>query len=438
MARGLVARAKGWLAAESLIRRNPLHYPKARATFERLMRAPLPERRAAVEELTDRALARAARTGYGRSLGAPRALADWPLLAPATVRGRLRDFTTPAWGSVPSSTGGTTGIPLPLRRSPRAVAAEQAALDVVLAAAGVNLQGARIAVLRGDDIKPPDDRQPPFWKPTLGGRRLVFSSNHLGRDTIDAFAGALAQFRADLWWVYPTTLEALMRLGREAGLELRAPLILSSSEVMSPALRETARRQCAARVLDYYGQAERVAFAWCADDGAWRFLPGYARVELVPVERDGETLHEIVGTSLWNEAMPLVRYRTGDLIRLESAPDDAALEELTLGLRSFGGVIGRDGDVLIAPDGTRLTGIDHFHRGVANLMRIQVIQSAPSRVEVLVIPASGYGERERSQLLENARRKLPGAMAVEIREVTELRRTAAGKTPFVIRAPSVG
>jgi phenylacetate-coenzyme A ligase PaaK-like adenylate-forming protein len=136
--------------------------------------------------------------------------------------------------------------------------------------------------------------------------------------------------------------------------------------------------------------------------------------------------------------MPLVRYRTGDLIRLESAPDDAALEELTLGLRSFGGVIGRDGDVLIAPDGTRLTGIDHFHRGVANLMRIQVIQSAPSQVEVLVIPAPGYGQRERSQLLENARRKLPGSMAVEIREVTELRRTAAGKTPFVIRAPSVG
>jgi hypothetical protein len=31
--------------------------------------------------------------------------------------------------------------------------------------------------LRGDDLKDPADREPPFWQ--LGGRRLIFSSNHL-------------------------------------------------------------------------------------------------------------------------------------------------------------------------------------------------------------------------------------------------------------------
>ena len=437
MLRGLAQRLKRLELGETLVRRHPLHYPALKRRFERLLAAGADERRAELARLERSALAEAAGTPYGRATRAG-ALADWPLLESETVRRRPRDFTRRAWSAIPSSTGGTRGIPLPLWRSARSVAAEQAALDVVLAAAGVNLAGARIAVLRGDDIKPPDDREPPFWDARLGGRRLVFSSNHLSRDTIAAYVRALADFRADLWWVYPTALEALARLTREAGLELRVPLVLSSSEVLGATLRDAARRQFGARVLDYYGQAERVAFAWALDDGPYRFLPGYSRVELIPVARNGETLLEIVGTSLWNEAMPLVRYRTGDLIRLEGAAENRELEEIALGVHGFGGILGRDADILIAPDGARLTGIDHFHRGVGNLMRIQVVQHDAAHVEVRVIPAPGFGAHDRALLMANVRRKLPGTMAVEIREVSELERTAAGKTPFVIRAPSLG
>jgi hypothetical protein len=120
---------------------------------------------------------------------------------------------------------------------------------------------------------------------------------------------------------------------------------------------------------------------------------------------------------------------------LGAGPSAEELEALTLGLRPFGGVIGRDGDILIAPDGTRLTGIDHFHRGVANIVRIQVLQPAPERVEILVVPAAGFGERERDQVLANARRKLPSTISLKLRVVEELLRTPLGKTPFVIRGP---
>ena len=152
------------------------------------------------------------------------------------------------------------------------------------------------------------------------------------------------------------------------------------------------------------------------------------------MDRDGESLLEIVGTSLWNEAMPLVRYRTGDLIRPEAPLNEREIEEITLGSRPFAGVLGREGDILIAPDGTRLTGIDHFHRGVANVVRIQVVQPIPERVEILLIPAPGFGEREKQQVLANARKKLPSTISLASRVVEELTRTPLGKTPFVIRA----
>jgi phenylacetate-CoA ligase len=431
--RPLAAPAKRARAGETLIRRNPLVYPQARRLLAKLERQSLDERREWTRARLERALAWAARTAYGQAAGAGTALERWPLLEPATVRERPRDFMLAAGWNIVSSTGGTTGIPLPLARSPRSVAFEQAALDHLLAAQGLAPARARVAVLRGDDIKAPDDSTPPFSVSTLGGRRRTFSSNHLNRGTVKEFARELRECNADYWWVYPTTLEALLRLVREAGETLSVPLIFSSSEVLSPWCREAARATFGARLLDYYGQAERVAFAWSAGDGRYFFLPGYAHVELIPREEGEGGLYEIVGTPLWNQAMPLPRYRTGDLIRTERPLEPHEVEQISLGMRPFAGVIGRDGDILIAPDGTRLTGIDHFHRGVEHIVRIQVAQPIAERVEIRVIPTPEFGDRDREALIANARRKLPVSMCVEVKLVEELERTALGKTPFVIR-----
>jgi phenylacetate-CoA ligase len=192
------------------------------------------------------------------------------------------------------------------------------------------------------------------------------------------------------------------------------------------------------RTLDYYGQAERVAFAYATSPGEYRFLPGYAHVEFEPAGVDGEhKLYEIVGTPLWNRSMALIRYRTGDLIRVPAAWGMRELEELALGVRTFSGVLGRDSDILVTPQGVKVTGISHFQRDVANIVRIQVIQESPSKVAILVLPTEEYGEKDRERLMHNAREKLPRSMHVEIRSVTALERTARGKTPFVIHRQQV-
>jgi phenylacetate-CoA ligase len=100
-------------------------------------------------------------------------------------------------------------------------------------------------------------------------------------------------------------------------------------------------------------------------------------------------------------------------------------------------VLGRDSDILVSPDGVQLTGIDHFQRDVAHVVRIQVIQQAPDEVLVLVLPDDGYTEQDAAQLLHNIRTKVPTAMRVEIRRVEALERTVLGKTPFVIHRPAV-
>ncbi len=433
--KNLSASLKGQILGDLLLRRNPLFYPAALRLFDRLESASLEERKRFTTERLHLILQAASRTRYGRKAGAGHNLSDWPLLEKSSVRDDPLAFVLPpAWLSSPASTSGTTGLPLKLYRSFSSVAMEQASIDRLILAKGINPRTARTAVLRGDNIKDPADRQPPFWKFVAGGRRMVMSSNHLSPRTIDAYHAALQAFAPDCLMAYPTSLESLCRLLQDAGMCLQIPLVVTSSETLTPHTRRLAQQVLGAELVDYYGQAERVAFAYSFREGEYRFLPGYALVELLPVgEEDGMVLYEIVGTNLWNLRMPLVRYRTGDLIRLPAGLSEAHRESICYGVEPFGGLLGRNGDYLVAPDGAHLMGIDHIPRDVEHVVRMQVIQDSLHRVRILVVASAGFGERDRQQILHNAALKLPAEMQVEVEVVEELVRTAQNKIPFVIR-----
>jgi phenylacetate-CoA ligase len=435
----LVKKLKTLRIGDVAIRRNPVFYASVNDELRALDRADLDARREWTRERTRETLSFAARSKYGRRVGGTAELDRWPLLEKSSVRDDPGAFLSgPAIFAARASTGGTTGVPLQLTRSLRSIVVEQACIDQMLWRLRVDPRDARMAVLRGDNVKDPSDMQPPFWNAAAGGRRLVFSSNHLNAATLDAYVRAIAEFKPEVLWAYPTALESLCLLLLRARKKLSVPRVLTSSEMLAPHIWALAREALGGELLDYYGQAERVAFAYAQRPQEYRFLPGYAHVELHPTAKEGEhVLYEIVGTNLWNFAMPLPRYRTGDLVRLPATWHARELEEVALGLRTFGGVLGRDSDILVSPDGVQLTGIDHFQRDVANVLRIQVIQEAPDDVRIFVLPDAGYSERDAAQLMHNVRTKVPESMRVDIRRADTLERTALGKIPFVIHRPAV-
>jgi phenylacetate-CoA ligase len=204
-----------------------------------------------------------------------------------------------------------------------------------------------------------------------------------------------------------------------------------------------ARETLGCDLADYYGQAERVAFAYAFAPRDYRFSPAYSKVELLPFKSDqiadaGQGgLYEVIGTTFWNDLMPLVRYRTGDLVRLPANWGAREIDELVHGMRSFSGVLGREQEILVCPKGVRLTGIDHIPRDVDHILRIQVIQESLDDVRILVLPAPGYSERDAAELLKNARAKVPESMRLRIETAQWLERTPRGKTPLVIHRQSV-
>ncbi|MEL6981448.1 MAG: hypothetical protein AAFO29_03385, partial [Actinomycetota bacterium] len=103
------------------------------------------------------------------------------------------------------------------------------------------------------------------------------------------------------------------------------------------------------------------------------------------------------------------------------------------------GIKGRSSDYLISPDGGVLVGIDHLPRGLIDVVRMQVRQPSATEVDILVVTTDGaLTEADRATLDASIGRKLPPSMAVRVEAVDELPRTAAGKTPFVVRASELG
>lgn len=428
----LIAGLKRLGLADLLLRRHPLYYSRARRELEAFDRLDGEARRHWQHQKLRRLLAAAGRSDYGRQLGSPTYLGDWPILEKDAVREHPGSLLTGiGWITARASTSGTTGTPLSLRRSLASVAFEQAVLDGLVAHAGFEPARCRGAVLRGDDVKSPADREPPFWRRANSGRRLIFSSNHLDGETLDAFIAALRDYAPQVLFAYPTVLESLCALMLERGITLSIPLTVCGSEVLSRETCELARRALATRVLSYYGQAERVAFAAGDPAGGYRFLPSYGVVELRFVESDGGAdIYDVIGTGLWNHAMPLVRYATADRVRLRPGGSVSAVEE---GRESFLDILGRSGDYLLAPSGARLLGIDHIPRDVPHVVRAQFIQESAAAVTLLIVPAPGFDDECRRLLLEHARLKLPPSMSVEIQTTHRLVRNRAGKAPLVVR-----
>ena len=426
--------AKGHGFIDIPLRYNPIVRNRVFDAIQRFARADASGRRLLAEKLTSRILRRAAQTEYGKEFG--RDWGHWPVLGKDLISENSERFVAPGLIRIPAATGGTTGLPLRLSRSAGSVAAEQAFLDSILAPYGLTFGNSKVAVFRGDEFKSADDCAPPFGIFTHGGRRLVLSGPHLSADTLEWYVDALTTFQPDVLLIYPTNAANLMMLLGGDATALHIPLIVTSSEQLHPSAYRQIEQAFGANVIDFYGQSERVCLAIGEGPERYRFQPAYGRVELLPAaddDRDGERRSvRIVATGYWNEAMPLIRYDTGDCAIIPADADATDRENIALGLQPFFGIAGRNNEFLYTPSGIKIAGLSQIPREVPNVIQAQLVQNSIDAVAIHVVAMPRFGEDSFSLLMRNARKLIPSSIRIEIERVDRLETTASGKAPYII------
>ncbi|MBN9084284.1 MAG: hypothetical protein J0I16_22465 [Rhizobiales bacterium] len=417
---------------DRLLRRPPGLYDYARRTIARVS-ALAPDELATWSETRLAAILARARSlpGYAQAPASTR-LTDWPILSKPQLIGREKLFATR--GVLPraaGATGGTTGQPMQVTRTAAGVVFEQATIDRLCREAGADCALSRVAVLRGDSIKDPADMSPPFWVDE-GRRKRLFSAHHLNRESIGAYVKALHDFAPDILFCYPSSLGALLHaLPIDAGLHI--PVIFASSETLSPATGELAREMLGARIVNYYGHAERVVAAADIDNQGCRFLPFYGHVELVP---DGEGLARIIATSLWDHGQIFVRYDTGDRVRVPNHDPDV-LMRIATGQQAFEGIDGRSSEYIDLPNGRRIIGLNHIQRGVRGAASIQLHYIQDEGLTLYIAPTEGYGPATIAAIKGNLSLKLPPEIPARFVLVNGPVREPNGKAPLLLRRPII-
>lgn len=357
-------------------------------------------------------------------------LAQIPLLDKSEVREAGRSLLSAAAGRLifEGATSGTTGSPLKVFQDLRAINRENAFIRRQLVWAGLTPKGRR-AWIRGDMVTPVSQTEPPYWRMSRAENMLMFSSYHLSERNALAYLEALSRFDPVVIEAYPSSISFLANwleaVGRSYGGEALKGII-TSSESLSDAQRAAIERRFGCRVFDWYGQFERVAAIGTCEFGSYHVMSDYSLSEFLPV---GGGVHEIVGTGFNNLAMPLIRYRTGDFVELAetdtSCPCGRSFPIVTA-------IHGRTDDVVKLPDGRHIGRLDHIFKGVSGVIEAQIRQEALDRIDILVVPGTGYSAEVERILMNNARTRLGNSVAIVIRGVGDIPRTKNGKFRGVV------
>ena len=353
----------------------------------------------------------------------------------------LRSRAFPARALRTGHTSGTTGTPLTIGYDRDTVWMTYAVFDRHYRWAGCRLgpDGDRIAVARGNVIVPLDQRRPPFWRTNHRHHQLLLSSFHLSKGNLPAYFDALAAFRPAVMDGYPSTLFLLAKYLQTKGEYFPVKAAITSSETLYEFQREVIEERFQCRVFDYYALAERAVFSHECDRHEGHHLAmeyGVAEVtdaDGMPLPR-GE-VGRLVGTSLHNLAMPLIRYVTNDRTALRPGRCSCGRN-----LELMEDVTTKAEDVLTLGDGRLISPsvLTHPFKPLDCIEGSQIVQTEPNAVVVRLIPRKSYTAAHTTQLVSDLKARLGDDVTVDVQFVEQLEISKNGKFKWVISRVPLG
>lgn len=278
-------------------------------------------------------------------------------------------------------------------------------------------------------IVPREQEAPPYWRSNPAARQVLFSVFHLRPETAPAYVDEIRQ--RELRWLhgYPSALSTLASfvVARDLAPVACVDIVTLGAENVLDQQKELISRAFDAEVRQHYGLQESVANISECERGTLHVDEDFALVEFLPDEGRGEDVYRIVGTNLSNPAFPLFRYDTGDRAVLGSASCECPHPG-----RTVVSLDGREEDIVVLPDGTRLGRLDHIFKDFVSVREAQIYQSARDRIELRVVPDETFDEREKERLLGAARQRLGDDVGLEVTYLDRVPRTESGKLRFVV------
>lgn len=339
-----------------------------------------------------------------------------PVLSKRTVIDNIDGLINPAAKNyITQKTSGTTGTPFTIHMDKNTYELAMALLVNHEMNHGIAF-GAKRATFAGRLIKNYTDKSPPFFRFNKSENQAIFSTYHLSSESLVYYDRELASLNPEELIGYPSAIYNLAALYFENNKipSFKPKLIVTNSETLFSWQRRTIEKVFGCTIYDYYGTAEYILFAGQNKDLSYNVNPILGVHEIIDEENFDSVSGRLIGTSLTNTVMPLIRYEIGDTANGNS---DFLIQSFT----------GRVDDQIHTPDGRRIGRTGEIFGFFENIKEAQIIQHRVDYCEILIVKTFESELFPKNKILEKFRAKLGNEIHFEINFVKDIEKTKSGK-----------
>lgn len=227
---------------------------------------------------------------------------------------------------------------------------------------------------------------------------------------------------------YATALIAFARFVKSKNLPLQFRFVESTSEYLSPEMREEIEDVFKCKVYDRYGCREvgNIAHECEYRDGLhinWQII----YVEIINKGAYpwlGQEFGDIVITSLENRGMPLVRYSVGDIGRIKNDLCKCKMQSERLYLAGT-----RSGDLLYSIDGGLISppALTLAYKDLSGIKNIQFTQNTKDNLNVNIVKTHEYCESVHIKLIKRLQKIFGSEMKIKINFLDKIEKELSGK-----------
>lgn len=289
------------------------------------------------------------------------------------------------------------------------------------------------AYIIGRNVLDTERKKPPYWIKCYPTRQYMFSNAHLNSNTVELYLKKIK--KSGIYWMhgFPSSLNYMASLIKERKLEalardLKLRIITASSETLFEFQKKNIEEVFGCGIRQLYGQTEGVANIYECEEGTLHIDESFSYVEFERVENSCDD-YKIIGTTYINKAFPLIRYDTGDTVKLYDHNFECKCGRKSRVVKE---IIGREQDYLILDDGTKIAGSGFFFKKIVNVKRAQILQKKRGEATFYIVKTPDYTADEEKMLKEEIENRLGKNFRYTLVYTDELIRLKNGKMKFVI------
>jgi phenylacetate-CoA ligase len=347
-------------------------------------------------------------------------ISDYPYIDKIIVRENFKKFIRKKFAIKNTGfTSGTTGSPAIYYRDIRSMAAEQ-----YFQSSYFGWKRKYMIYFRGQKLFKAGVQPQKIYKIVPFIKEMYISSYNINDDTLKNVVKILKKKKNKCLWAYPTSAYLLAEYCLRNKEKIDFDIVALSSETLDDYQVETMEKAFNCKVKDLYGQSERVAALYRCSSGNYHEVANYSFVEYL---KDNSGKYNIIGTTLHNRIMPLVRFDMKDLVDISEirCPCGNHGENISK-------IHGRMSSYIELPSGKiPQSALTFILKDVDNILETQIIQRKSGNIEIKVVRLPEYSKEDEINFYKCIGKILP-VEAVTLIYTERIERDKGGKFRYVI------